>query len=413
MSLEQQEEFFGLPAPDFDVFDDPHEPQGGGKPQTDFRLSNESVFTTFRSANTLTEGTDCSDSPINVKSLGNQDLDTAGQTGQIGKLMSAEGLHSLVTIEMLQKGFADGLHPLPSSCITRDNFYGCDGDNKPILQKKDLDLEYLMQTFESVNELLEDSDDQFNKEAGFIKSFDQNNWMESNPAIPSKCVSKRSAPEDYSCSTLGIDLHSPYYATPIDEHLHEATRAKKRRVTDDNIENGIFWDFPSFLEEECNARFRSYQADQWYLKFGELKEFKRAFGHCQVPHSFQQNPTLARWAKRQRYQYKLLQEGKASTMTEERVAALEDLGFVWDSHSSLWFERLGELKHFRQVNGHCNVPSSYPANPKLAIWVKCQRRQYKLLKTGQPSNMTLERANMLDQLGFIWEIRRINGKAKI
>ena len=78
---------------------------------------------------------------------------------------------------------------------------------------------------------------------------------------------------------------------------------------------------------------------------------------------------------RQRYQYKLLQEKKPSTMTEERIKTLEGLGFIWDSHGSAWEERLSELKHYQSSNGHCNVPSMYLPNPSLATWVKCQRRQ--------------------------------------
>mmetsp|Transcript_18214 Transcript_18214/g.52629 ORF Transcript_18214/g.52629 Transcript_18214/m.52629 type:complete len:116 (-) Transcript_18214:151-498(-) len=41
------------------------------------------------------------------------------------------------------------------------------------------------------------------------------------------------------------------------------------------------------------------------------------------------HPQLARWVKRQRYQYKLMSEGKRSTTTEERIRELERAGFVW------------------------------------------------------------------------------------
>ena len=93
-------------------------------------------------------------------------------------------------------------------------------------------------------------------------------------------------------------------------------------------------------------------------------------------------------------------------MTEERISALENLGFVWDSHTKLWDERYRELQEFVRVQGHANVPSTYPPNPKLAIWVKCQRRQYKLLVTGQASNMTYPRVDLLNKLAFVWEIRK-------
>ena len=158
---------------------------------------------------------------------------------------------------------------------------------------------------------------------------------------------------------------------------------------------------------EGDAKFRTYQTEKWQDKFQELLDFKQLHGHCQVPHGYRPKPTLARWCKRQRYQYKLFLEEKPSTITHERVAALEQIGFVWDSHMTLWNDRLQDLQDFIAELGHANVPSTYPPNQKLAIWVKCQRRQYKLLQAGQPSNMTHERVEELNELGFVWEVRRM------
>lgn len=92
--------------------------------------------------------------------------------------------------------------------------------------------------------------------------------------------------------------------------------------------------------------------------------------NSQVPHTYKENPPLARWVKRQRYQYKLKVEGKISTMTDERVALLENIGFIWDSHAAAWAEKLQELKEYTKLRGDCNVPSTYPGNPQLATWVK-------------------------------------------
>jgi hypothetical protein len=151
-------------------------------------------------------------------------------------------------------------------------------------------------------------------------------------------------------------------------------------------------------------RFRSYQTGQWAEKYNELCHYRQQKGHCLVPHTYQDNLALARWVKRQRYQYNLTQEGKASTMTDERILALENIGFVWDSQGAAWCERFNELKTFRRVFVHCNVPSNYQ-NKRLATWVKCQRRQFKLHKESKPSNITLERIQVLENLGFEWGLR--------
>eukprot|EP00525_Craspedostauros_australis_P011548 CAMPEP_0198113574 /NCGR_PEP_ID=MMETSP1442-20131203/5207_1 /TAXON_ID= /ORGANISM="Craspedostauros australis, Strain CCMP3328" /LENGTH=517 /DNA_ID=CAMNT_0043770703 /DNA_START=186 /DNA_END=1739 /DNA_ORIENTATION=- len=160
--------------------------------------------------------------------------------------------------------------------------------------------------------------------------------------------------------------------------------------------------------EDDQRRFRPYQSEQWAEKFEELLAFKKERGHCCVPHTFEENPALARWVKRQRYQYKLKNECKQSTMTDDRVKTLENVGFIWDSHSAAWFDRLNELGDYKKGHGNCNVPSNYPANPQLATWVKCQRRQYKLFWDGKTSNMTLERISELEKLGFEWELRSHN-----
>jgi hypothetical protein len=157
-------------------------------------------------------------------------------------------------------------------------------------------------------------------------------------------------------------------------------------------------------ESSCNF-FRAYQAEQWTQRFKELCDFCKSHGHCQVPHTYQANPALARWVKRQRYQYKLRLESKASTMTQERVAFLEKIGFVWDSHVAAWEERKSELLDYRAQYGHCNVPSNYSPNRQLAVWVKRQRRQYKFFCDTKPSSMTTDRISTLESLGFEWELR--------
>ncbi|CAJ1968149.1 unnamed protein product [Cylindrotheca closterium] len=157
-------------------------------------------------------------------------------------------------------------------------------------------------------------------------------------------------------------------------------------------------------EVEGYPRFRNHQEKQWQKQFQALLEFKQKHGHCCVPNKYDENPVLGRWVKRQRYQHKLLlQQGKKSTLVPHRVKALEDAGFIWDSHSALWEERLNELKAYRRAHGHSNVPSTCTANAQLSTWVKCQRRQYKLFLEGDPSsNLSPERISALNKIGFQW-----------
>jgi hypothetical protein len=159
------------------------------------------------------------------------------------------------------------------------------------------------------------------------------------------------------------------------------------------------------------------QSGRWQEKFQELLQFRQGYGHICVPSNWPQNASLAHWIKRQRYQYKLKQAGQHSTMTDERESALEQLGFVWSSHSAFWEERLNELRAFREKHGHCNVPTKYPENPQLAVWAKCQRRQIKLYLTqaanGKGSHMTLERIAKLIDARFVFNPRELKKSSVI
>jgi hypothetical protein len=154
-----------------------------------------------------------------------------------------------------------------------------------------------------------------------------------------------------------------------------------------------------------DGRFRPYQAGQWEERFNGLCLYRVKHGNCLVPHKYREDLPLASWVKRQRYQYKRMKEGKSSTMTEERVKALDEIVFVWDSHGAARGERLEELKEFRSIHMHCNVPGNFRENPQLAIWVKCQRTQYRLLMEGKASNMTPQRILDLEAVGFEWKLR--------
>ena len=98
--------------------------------------------------------------------------------------------------------------------------------------------------------------------------------------------------------------------------------------------------------------------------------------------------------------------GKPSPMTEERVRALEAEGFNWAFRANrlTWEDRFRELQEFKAHHGNCLVPVKYDKNPTLGHWVINQRAQYKQFKSGKPTNMTEERAALLEAEGFVWAV---------
>jgi hypothetical protein len=191
------------------------------------------------------------------------------------------------------------------------------------------------------------------------------------------------------------------------DSISSRPRKKRRNEKDIKTQTGIA---TSSGDESAahDIRIRPHQFELWSERFQDLLRFREKFDHCLVPHTWDENLPLAQWVKRQRYQYKLKKEGKHTTMTDERQMLLERLGFVWDSHGVIWEEKLNDLLAFRRIHGHCNVPSTFPENAPLSIWVKCQRRQYKLfLLNEKRSTSTPQRRTKLDGLGFVWNPRNL------
>lgn len=144
---------------------------------------------------------------------------------------------------------------------------------------------------------------------------------------------------------------------------------------------------------------------KWNDHFNELVAFKAKHGHCRVPQKYEANGALSQWVKRQRYHRK----HRPEVLTAGRIQQLDYVGFVWDAQELVWHIRFEELVDYERQNGHSNVPYKYELNQKLATWVKCQRRQYKVLQQGRPSHLNDKRVDLLQGLGFNWNPRHCNG----
>jgi len=166
-----------------------------------------------------------------------------------------------------------------------------------------------------------------------------------------------------------------------------------------------------FRNDPTKPRYKSYQQDQWDRHYQELLKFKAKHGHCNVPHTYDDNPSLARWAKRQRYQYTRKLEQKQSCLSDARKEKLDAVGFVWDLQTMAWQGRFKELVEYKRNNGHCNVPNRCRENRALGMWAKTQRLQYKLYRYKPfTSRLTPGRFQLLTNLGFMQRDEELPGK---
>ena len=102
---------------------------------------------------------------------------------------------------------------------------------------------------------------------------------------------------------------------------------------------------------------------------------------------------LDRWCTKQRAVY---QQGRLSS---DRVARLEQLGFVWNPRVTSWEVMFVALAAYRQSTGNCSVPARWKDNPKLATWCNEQRVAH---NSGKLSD---DRINRLQEIGFRFSFR--------
>ena len=125
------------------------------------------------------------------------------------------------------------------------------------------------------------------------------------------------------------------------------------------------------------TRKKEYDFD---LMINKLLLYKNTIGNgnnCNVPCSYN-DKQLARWVDNLRSKRRKLIESHNidntkplfdKHLTEERVAALDGIGFVWnDTRERVpWEQRFQELCRWKEEHGHANVPRH--SGGKLGEWV--------------------------------------------
>mmetsp|Transcript_50172 Transcript_50172/g.74481 ORF Transcript_50172/g.74481 Transcript_50172/m.74481 type:complete len:326 (+) Transcript_50172:314-1291(+) len=151
----------------------------------------------------------------------------------------------------------------------------------------------------------------------------------------------------------------------------------------------------------CQAKMNIEK--QWKLQIATLEQYRAQHGHCRVPMRYEDR-TLAGWVERVRRLYHEKERGLKSTLTQDKIDQLTNMGFEFSispqRRKKSWEERFRQLREFKRENGHCNVPCKYTKVLLLPRWVKEQRKQNRLLFEGKESKLTWEKFYKLDQLGF-------------
>ena len=155
---------------------------------------------------------------------------------------------------------------------------------------------------------------------------------------------------------------------------------------------------------------------QWHFQYEKLVDFKRQYGHCQVPSGYEQDKSLLDWVSNQRENF------NKKRMQQHQKDLLNVLGFVWKVEvaewqqndysaarvssqnnkaygaSKRWNEHYEKLVEFKRQNGHCMVSQDYEPDKSFGRWVLTQRKLHTNNKLRQ------DRKRLLDELEFVWNV---------
>ena len=168
---------------------------------------------------------------------------------------------------------------------------------------------------------------------------------------------------------------------------------------------------PPQKEEETKA---SKKEKGWMHFYNKLVAYKAKHGSVEVPQRYKDDPALGSWCKNQREYYKNFCNNKTSSLTQERIDLLNEIGFAWLSTKTkrrvvkdfdLHFE---ELQEFKRENGHTRVPHVYDANPGLGVFCHRCKIYYREMQEGKrktPNDwLTPQRIQALDDVEFEWKV---------
>lgn len=160
----------------------------------------------------------------------------------------------------------------------------------------------------------------------------------------------------------------------------------------------------------------------------QIKSFMCVYSHTKIPMRWSVDPTLHDWIVEQKLQLERVMDGKEHELTDTQRKAILDLDLDFDyyepsnmtvldpdpesgrtpdmNRSCQWDAMYQELREYRLIHGHSNVPRRSKRDPSkdaLGEWVHFQRRQHRNLFTGKNSTLTLARKKALDVIEFQWE----------
>ncbi|KAL3756129.1 hypothetical protein ACHAWU_005633 [Discostella pseudostelligera] len=150
-----------------------------------------------------------------------------------------------------------------------------------------------------------------------------------------QCFAGNNAMQDANYSTPAAKFASVQNTTDEDQYDYAFSLSEAAmEMSDDDIAPGI----------DAAAK-KAPLLSPWSQKFIELQMYKAQHGDCDVK---QTEGKLGYWVNKQRNEKKLLDDGKPSQMTPQRMRLLTKIGFKWpEPRVQIWDKHFNELVAYK------------------------------------------------------------------
>ena len=109
----------------------------------------------------------------------------------------------------------------------------------------------------------------------------------------------------------------------------------------------------------------------WETLFSELRKYKEKYGHLDIPSSYIDTTgfALGKWVGRMRIKWQ--QKVELSSLEQEQLKRLDELGFVWDYRQYQWQINIAHARQYYKEEGNLMVPINYKTRDGFALgaWI--------------------------------------------
>jgi len=188
----------------------------------------------------------------------------------------------------------------------------------------------------------------------------------------------------------------------------QAHHAEHGRLPDDDTDPDVAQIISAFRTARTNGRLDKRfvvaldemgvtgKSGQWWRGYAHLVDFHAREGHAMVPSRFVVEGdgfTLGSWLVTARAQHRL------GELAADRVAALDELGVVYDARTAAWEDAYQVAKAFHAEQGHLRPAKGYAQDGvTLSTWLLYQRKLH------TEGTLDPQRRERLDAIGMQWQV---------